>query len=150
MHQAGRVPLCSLVFSPLSFPSGALDPRGYLHKIRIYFSTSASALALTCGKEILLLPLLRLERRQRTGGDQRGQQQHGGSRQSAQLFSAKKIISFSWGMSLFLQGWHWAQSSLLDEGKLAQKVLNMPASARWPHHTREHPSCQNQLPWGDL
>ena len=132
----------SSLFSP-----GASDPRGYLHEIRICFSTSASALALTWGKEILLLPPLRLERRQQTRGVQRGQQQRGGSQQSARLFSAKNMKSFSWGMSLFLRGWHRAQSSLLDEGKLDQKVLKMLASALQPHHTCERPSCQKQLPW---
>lgn len=30
-----------------------------------------------------------------------------------------------------------------------QKVLKMPTSALWPHHTHECPGCQMQLLWGD-
>lgn len=44
-------------------------------------------------------------------------------------------------MSLFLWGWHWAQSNLLDEEKLNQKILKVPASARRPHHAHERSSC---------
>lgn len=59
MHQAGRVPLCSLIFSSLSFlplPQTRGGGQGVAQNQDLFFYLSA--LAVTCGKEILLVPAM--------------------------------------------------------------------------------------------
>lgn len=90
MHQAGRVPLCSLRFSPLSFPPVPQTQGGICTKSESVFLP-------------LFLPFSHLQKGDpppataeagakaaNWGGVQMGQQQRGGLWESTRLFSVKK------------------------------------------------------------